>query len=329
MDSIINFNNSRILNNCSNLCYNNSAIHLLYSIVEFRELVYNTDSITYSNINPVKGIAPKYDINKSFYRLKYLFYLLNKDLVSNTYVKYTVNDVNVVCKRSSDGSNNNSFYNEIYKGLINDVITLYNNQNGTIDIDEINRLDTCSYSKVTLEFYLSVFNDLTNKLFSYDVQLNQCIYIVRYSNKTAEMSNNIQLNKYIIIQDFSTSPLYKNTIEIKGIRYSKIGLLVGYKTHVGAGGHFWFLIKNNSTNDYTEINDLYSINNSSKFDELNQSIDAGLYVREGEKYVDAFPIKNQICNLVEVSNKINTNSINNLDSLNSKVLKKIIKNKLK
>ena len=42
MSRIINFDNARRIQNCSNLCYINSGIHLLYSLVEYREKVYNT-----------------------------------------------------------------------------------------------------------------------------------------------------------------------------------------------------------------------------------------------------------------------------------------------
>ena len=45
MSRIINFDNVRTIQNCSNLCYVNSAINLLYSLVEFREKVYNTNLI--------------------------------------------------------------------------------------------------------------------------------------------------------------------------------------------------------------------------------------------------------------------------------------------
>ena len=45
MSRIINFDNARRIQNCSALCYVNSAINLLYSLVEFREKVYNTNFI--------------------------------------------------------------------------------------------------------------------------------------------------------------------------------------------------------------------------------------------------------------------------------------------
>jgi hypothetical protein len=294
----------------------------LYSIIEFRELVYNTDSITYSNRSKF-GVNPKYDINESFYRFKYLFYLLNKDLVNNTYDKYDVNDINVVCSRSKDTTLNNKFYNDIYKDLINDVITLYNNQNGATNNIEIDALNTCDFSEVKLIYYLEVFNDITCKLFSYTFDNNQNNYI--FMNNDPNISKyNIVFNKYIIIGNaFITDNIINFKIKKINNRYILIGLIVS------AHGHFWYLIKNHSTNGFIEINDLGKINNSFKFDLNIHDIRYGLYVREGEKYVDTFPITDQIYHLAQISHKINTKSINNLDCLNYEILSNIIRNKLK
>ena len=51
MNSIINFENSRRIENCNNLCYSNAAIHFLYSLVEFREKIYNTNFINPIDLN--------------------------------------------------------------------------------------------------------------------------------------------------------------------------------------------------------------------------------------------------------------------------------------
>jgi len=293
--------------------------------------VYNTDSITYSN-KSTNGNNLSSDINESFYRLKYLFYLLNKDLVKNKETKYELNDKNVVCKRDSTNTSNNSFYDDIYKDLINDVIVIFNNQNGKIDNTdtkkEIKYLNECRFSFNTLENYLSSFNDLTSKIFSYDIVLNQRMHIISYTNENLgkqQISSSTILNKYLIIR-IAPNPIYEDTITIRGIQYHLKGLLVGNRVNGGAGGHFWYLIKN-SGNNFTEINDSSDIrkfNNASEY-----ATEVGLYVREDSEYEDRFKIIDQICHLSELSYKINNSSKKSLDTLNYKILSKIIKNKLK
>ena len=78
--NVTDFNDSRHINNCSLLCYNNSSIHLLYSIKEFRDAVYNTLQITNSNKSK-HAVIEQYDINELLYILKFVLYLLNKNFV--------------------------------------------------------------------------------------------------------------------------------------------------------------------------------------------------------------------------------------------------------
>ena len=376
--NFINFNNSRFLSNCSALCYNNSSVHLLYSIIEFREMIYNMDTIKNSN-RSTKAVLAQYDINDLLYRIKSLFYFLNKNLLIkdiSEYKKgshsYKMDNNKIECTRSSDGTSNNSFYSMIYydlikyttvlsfnniEGLSLNVLTGHFKDNTGRDMTDVGfdsntdicYLDTLEYSKASLTYYLNVFSDISENLFSF--------YIGEYKNKIYVHSNltqpTINLKKYFIFKPNRNEDkinYYQNKI-FYNESYCLYGLLVGvrrnavYKTESGTGstktvtsepiidafGHFWLLLYNHSKNNFTSINDMSSnITNNDNFDGNSMAIEYALYVKSGEeRYNNRYSIKQQINHLVQISNKINTFRNTDLDSLNYEILIKIIQNKLK
>ena len=139
---LVNFNNSRFIENCSSLCYNNASIHFLYSIVEFREMVYNIDKITNSNTS-YNRMEPPIEINKLLdellFRLKFIFFLLNKTLINNDSIpyngnKFIINDHKIECNRRQGSIN--SFYRFLYYPLIKYTTVLsYNNIEGLFFTD--------------------------------------------------------------------------------------------------------------------------------------------------------------------------------------------------
>ena len=153
MDNIINFNNARRIQNCRNLCYTNSGIHLLYSIVEFRELIYNTAIYNLTNLDALE--------NKYLYYLKYIFLLMNKDLIKTGDLtnKYTVTDQFIQCSRDSNG-NYNPFYNEIYKPFLELSIILYKMDTETNE-KHLNKLKECKFNENFINRYLSILKNIT------------------------------------------------------------------------------------------------------------------------------------------------------------------------
>lgn len=358
-NDLVNFMDSRKIKNCHFLCYTNSAMHLLYSIVEFRELIYNTDSIKNSNTS-ISSIVPQIEINDLFYRLKYIFYLMNRILVPTVHnnTKYEsrngfyMNNNTLECNREDSGPNTeDKLWLEIYRDFIIGSTILYYNNTGNCynfatkkfkskketkdeDIRDIEFLEQKDYSTNTIVYYLSIFNDLSQQLFSYDNNGRQFNYIISYSptpkNPMTPMSPDIVLKKYIFIKNpYDANYVYPNEIIVNTNKYLKYALIVGdNEDGFGtAGGHFWTLIYNHSTNDYTEINDLpdYKPFNSNYIFN-NEGIECVLYVREYEcMYCDNFPIDQQ---LIHLSNLSNRNPTTNLEKLNYDVLLRIIKKKL-
>jgi len=342
---LVNFNNSRFINNCSSLCYNNASIHFLYSIVEFREMVYNIDKITNSNTS-YKRQDPPFEINKLLdgllFRLKFIFFLLNKTLIDNG-EQFIINDHKIECNRSQGSID--SFYNFLYYPLIKYTTVLsYNNIEGLfftdptfVDMDsesktdaeqcsEIKELDTKIFSRVSLIFYLNVFSDISDKLFCYYIADNFSKVFIHTDLELSYTKETFLEKKYLIYKpdgkkvdpsftQFTTWNLY--------------ALLVGNRNKFNqAVGHFWLLLYDFKNDNYISINDT-----SDKIERVELTtdfaIEYALYVRDGESYTDRYPIKQQICHLAEISSKMNNFGRTDLDIINRQILKKIIISKLR
>jgi len=351
---LVNFDNSRFIDNCSSLCYNNASIHFLYSIVEFREMVYNIDKITNSNIS-YKKLDPPFEINKLLdellFKLKYIFFLLNKTLIKNGSPNYNgeqfiINDHKIECNRSLGYTGPiNSFYDFLYYPLIKYTTVLsYNNIEGLfltgqtfVNIDsesktnadqctEIIELDTQKFSRVSLIFYLNVFSDISDKLFCYYIADNFSKIFIHTDLKVSYTKEIFVQNKYLIYKpdgkkvdpsftQFTTWNLY--------------ALLVGNSNEFNqAVGHFWLLLYDFENDNFISINDT-----SDKIERVELTIDFAieyaLYVRDGESYTDRYPIKQQIRHLAEISSKMNNFGRTDLDIINHQILKNIIISKLR
>lgn len=340
--NVTDFNNSRHLNNCSLLCYNNSSIHLLYSIKEFRDAVYNTLQITNSNKN-IYSVVEQYDINELLYRLKYVFYLLNKKLVKQqSDTKYSINDNTLFCSRSGS---KNDFYKEIYYDLIKYSTILYfnnvnyacyneithefideiNNLNYTIslDADDMCRLENNDVSRTSISYYLSIFHDISKNLFTH-IKYDTYNYVLRYNDTT---DINVICRKYLLIEPDIKDIAPNLKINFNNTKYLLCGLIVGGNIGGKPGGHFWTIIYDYTNNKYTEINDLDpNIDTNYNFDPNSSPVDYVLYVMEDEcKYVDNYQITSQIETLSKISNK---GFKSEMDCLNYKILKNVIINKI-
>jgi hypothetical protein len=131
------------------------------------------------------------------------------------------------------------------------------------------------------------------------------------------MSPYTVFKKYIFIKNpYDANYVYPNEIILNSVKYLKYALIVGGNDGSGqAVGHFWTLIYNHSTNNYTEINDLPDYRPfNTNYDLQNEGIERVLYVREYECiYCDNFPIDQQLVHLSNLSNK---NPTTNLEKLN-------------
>jgi len=349
MNSIINFDNSRIIRNCSNLCYTNCAIHLLYSIVEFREKIYNTNVINPTDSN--------HKVNNILYYLKYIFLLMNKELTP-IHSRYEVNDTHIECRRNSD-STGNLFYKEIYEPLL---ILIIND-----DRNELNLLKTCSFNNNLFEKYirglivsykyptydpicgrcgnknkdpirgicrncnskLNMISDISNNnnidifkdLFT---NLRTLFYCINNLDELNYTQPNEFLKKYVIF--VSDGKPVNPEINIRtttgnSITYELIGSIYSY----GGGGHFWAYIYNKNTGQSLRIDDLTELRNEVAGPNPNFL----LYIQKGQSYVDNYPITQQISNIASISHEINSGRKNRLNELNHKVILELIKNKLK
>ena len=170
MNSIISFKNSRIIQNCSNLCYSNCAIHLLYSLVEFREKIYNTNVI-----NPIDS---NHKVNNVLYYLKYIFLLMNKELTP-THSRYDIkkDDNEIKCSRNANGTSN-LFYEEIYEPLLKLLI------DGDINPDvrkrNLNLLKNCSFND---NLFVNYFHSLKMD----PIYNPTCQYCTRINTESAKI----------------------------------------------------------------------------------------------------------------------------------------------
>lgn len=339
--NVTNINDSRHLNNCSLLCYNNSAIHLLYSIKEFRDAVYNTYQITNSN-KSIHAVVEQYDIQELLFKLKYIFYLLNKRLVEQqSDTKYNVDDTTLYCSR---GGSANNFYNEIYYDLIKYTTILdFNNQGichresdghlinirtntditTAFGIDDICSLNSVSVSRASLIYYLNVFSDITKLFFTHKKNFNNNYEFIF----STDSDKTIICRKYLVIKPIKSidNPPIKTIF--KGTTYLLCGLIVGSNIGGQPGGHFWTVLYNYINSKFTEINDLNpNINTNYQFNPNSTPVEYALYVMEDEcTYVDNYPITTQLETLSKISNNGLTSE---MDRLNYNILKKIIINKI-
>ena len=329
MESIINFKNSRRITNCSNLCYTNSGIYLLYSLVEFREKIYNTNVINPTELTDTT--------NNVLYYLKYIFLLMNK-ILTPTHERYDLNDTHIVCSRDSNG-NGNLFYKEIYEPLLKIIIGQ----------DKLSELLSCSQSSNLLDNYINnlipkkKYNPICPHCTLVNDQVPQCIAC---NNKLLVVkSDSINIldslfssnNENIYVSNYTFNKLQKYAISLYTsglvepekymmstsgnlIKYELIGSIYSYQS----GGHFWAYIYDKNTNQSLRIDD---------FGELKNEVAAPLptyllYKQIGQLYVDNYPLTQQINNLATISHEINTIGKNRLNELNYKIILKLIKNKI-
>jgi len=309
MSKIINFDNARKIQNCSNLCYVNSGIHLLYSLVEYREKVYNTDFIP----NTAKNSKEQ---NELLYYLKYIFLLMNKDLTPS-HNRYDMNDTWLFCNRDVSKKTNNLFYNEIYYPFIKLII--YN----------ISKLDECSFFDLLFINIVQKLSFISIGIFSFNTNV---FYLVNNENTPQRMINEYQpvhlitsdIQKYSIFQTTFNNMTelemnnaiqkYKFTHNGNEYEYELIGCLVW------GGYHYWTYIKD-LENKYKKIDDIGI--DLVPFTSIKERTQVYLlYKQSTATYIDQSPIKIQINNLVEISSKIKSeNSCSICTLLNSSTAK--------
>jgi hypothetical protein len=291
MSKIINFDNARKIENCSNLCYVNSGIHLLYSLVEYREKVYNTDFIP--------DTAKNYkEQNELLYYLKYIFLLMNKDLTPN-HNRYGMDETWLFCKRDRYKRTNNFFYNEIYYPFIKLIIENISkldecSTNGALFINIVQKLSFISigiFSFNTNVFYLVDIENTPQRLFNEYQQAHLITSdIQKYSIFQLNFNNMTELEMNNAIQK------YKFTHNGNEYEYELIGCLVW------GGYHYWTYIKD-LENKYKKIDDIgIDLLPFTSIKERRQVF--LLYKQSTATYIDQYPMKIQINNLVDISSKI-------------------------
>lgn len=286
----------RIIENCYNLCYNNSVIHLFYSIPEFREKVEKVNKINNINLRVFSSKVKQVDINDIFNRLKEIFKLMNK---KNKASPNLVNDNIVICDRALS-----DFYNNIYKKfLIELVILAYNNKGGRydnskyqivygknkiMDTDEqIPRLINNDFGFLhhTLHNFLVCFSDLLKDIFTYYIhpKTKELIFTF-YSNQNLNNIKmlgekiNVKFNKYIIFmlneEDFDADIFINNSKYVFVAQISTKWIIENNQRI--RGGHFWLDIYDYDKDKFTRIDDLKKqIQRNVKF---NYKTEAAYYI---------------------------------------------------
>jgi ribosomal protein L40E len=297
MSRIINFDNARRIQNCSNLCYINSGIHLLYSLVEFREKVYNTNFIPIYATNYIEQ-------NKILYYLKYIFLLMNTDLTPS-HDRYDVDDDRIKCERNQSKTSNNLFYNEIYYPFLKLIIS---------NEASLTELESCGASQILFMDIIKKLSFISNNIFSFnpDFQVGSFdktkMSITKFFEDNSIRWNDIQT--YSIIHDDYTgwtesaiNNYIKKKFTIKrggnNYEYELIGCIISGR------GHFWSYIKDSKFQKIDDIGKRDSI----LFDNISGNPYYLLYKQSNYLYVDKYPIKIQINNLANISNNIKSDNI--------------------
>jgi hypothetical protein len=251
----LSFENSRMLENC-NLCFNNSVIYLFYSIPEFKKMVLELDKINNTNKKSSSKVE-KVDINELFLYLKDLFKKMNKETILNSEI----------------GNENFVLCNKEYTKFIKNFYILAINNLGENELDYqyyFDRLDNkeMGFLNVSLQYFLIVFSDIIDKIFTYYVDDGEKVYFIEDGAPISKF------NKYLIRPpfkkidnpgEFDYINIQNYKIEIGGNNYKLVGILRGNYISPqetddglteGPGDHYWFDIYNERTNNFTRINDL-------------------------------------------------------------------------
>jgi hypothetical protein len=291
MSRIINFDNARRIQNCYNLCYINSGIHLLYSLVEYREKVYNTYFIP----DTVRNYKEQ---NELLYYLKYIFLLMNKDLTPR-HDRYDMNDTWLYCERDISKKKNNFFYNEIYYPFIKLII------------EDISKLDECSFNDVLFINIIKKLSFISNGIFSFNTNI---FYLVNNEKTPQIIFNEYQavhlktkhIQKYSIFQtSFNNMTELEMNNSIQKYKFTHNGDKYEYELIgciVWGASHYWTYIKD-LENKYKKIDDVGI--DLVPFTSIKERTQVYLlYKQSTATYIDQYPIKSQINNLVNISSNI-------------------------
>ena len=299
MSKIINFDNARRIQNCSALCYVNSAINLLYSLVEFREKVYNTNFIP----DVVENHTEQSEI---LYYLKNIFLLMNKDLTPR-HDRYEMNDDQIICTRNMSKTTNNLFYNEIYYPFLKLVTPSY----------QLVQLESCGPDNVLFDDIIKKLNFISTSIFSFYPEF----FVGSFDKKTMSIDNFFKsyakgwddIHTYSVIKSISDffeweesdineyiNKNFKINRGGKEYEFELIGCIVW------GGGHYWSYIKKDSK--FQKIDDIGK-KDSTLFDNISGFPSYLIYKQSTYSYINKYPIKDQIINLANISSNIESDNV--------------------
>jgi hypothetical protein len=260
MNNIINFDNSRKLQNCTNLCYNNTILHFLYSLKDFRNYIFQIDKLKNTQIGqnviltPFEKSTIDRDLDVILLNFKILFFMMNNNLTRNTYKNYIHNNKELICTRT------NIFFKDIYEPIVIKSLNIYSINNRVVDSAPLH-FNNAEYGRLDkfIKFNLNTLSTISDKLFVHEIENlynvdNLENNIRKYIFPTNSLLNpSIRSpNKYIIvepIQIIEQEPIIPR-IRVRfdsGIcNYILIGIFSGYKegTFNYPTGHYWFDLVN-------------------------------------------------------------------------------------
>jgi len=279
MNNIINFDNSRKLQNCTNLCYNNTILHFLYSLKDFRNYIFQIDKLKNTQIGqnviltPFEKSTIDQDLDDILVNFKILFYMMDNNLTGNIFKNFIHNTNDLICNRT------NTFFRNIYAPIVTKSLNIYNLNNRVVDSapehfirGEFGRLNKF------IKFNLNTLSTISDKLFVYEIENvynvdNLENNIRKYIFPIYNLLNSSirSPNKYIIvepIQILEQEPIIPR-IRVRfdsGIcNYILIGIFSGFKQgeFTQPTGHYWF--------DIVNTLDIYDPENTT-FDRIDDSV---------------------------------------------------------
>jgi hypothetical protein len=343
MDNIISFKESRLIINSKSLCYNNTVLHFLYSLIDFRNAIYNLTVLS----------KKSKDHKDLLFNFKKLFSLMDK----------RINNIN------SDISNSGDFFNNIYEPIFLTILDEFTNLHGKLKYKQDKEwFDKCEAGELDNSMIrtLNICSDISNKLFcNIEEDFNEPEpgkkKYIKYTFTTDELKNinlmnstfelnsqPLNINKYIIIEPSrNVSPVEgtscstinrfipEQSLRLFGKQFCLIAILTGNKANkihkenkkCEPEGHYWLNIVNDKdTTKFNEVNDLKSYK-----EEINLTGDTFYAVYVDETKINSSFHSSASVNITKLSifsMYKNKNLSNKLIDINYEIYKKLITHRI-
>jgi hypothetical protein len=339
MENIISFRNSRLIEWHRNLCYNDTILFFLYSLLDFRNRLYH---LTELNIPKVEEVDPM----ELLFKFKKIFILMDRRITENNYEKkYIINDNRILI-------GNNDFYKELYKPVFLDILKTFGELKYKQDFNWFNIGDPGELDNSLIRT-LNVFNVISNELFCHNRMTNGSINYIYTESNTHEITED---RNYIIIlpersETTKTDRIKtKFDININSVNYKLISIMLGWKGTIKNNGniydnktgepegHFWLYNINDNVDINKKYNNIDDLNDSFIENVDRRSISSGynrdddiffsIYIKEDEynrkQNINDFSPDFRIKELSKSSSNINNSTSNQINDLNHFIFKKLL-----